>query len=165
MVSPSLWGCPDFLFFYLQQTMLERSRIRIVLILGGIALVGVILLQIYSIGQSMALANEQFDRNVHIAMDNVIMKLEQKEFLFAAESFNLELPTTARFRELALMEVSYNLQNKDSCGQLKASVHHIDSTDGVEAPPSTIFKTSKDTTQNSQQKQRSILPNICIITC
>lgn len=139
----------------LQQTMLEQSRIRIVLILGGIALIGVILLQIYSISQSMALANEQFDRNVHIAMDNVIMKLEQKEFLFAAESFNLELPTTARFRELALMEVSYNLQNKDSSGQLKASVHNLNSMDGVKAPPSTIFKTSKDTAQNSQQKQRS----------
>ncbi|MBK6933492.1 MAG: HAMP domain-containing histidine kinase [Saprospirales bacterium] len=67
---------------------MNAQRIRLIIGLMTAALIGVICLQIYWIGWSIRLNEEQFDKNVYAALNRVADKLQYYEDLAVLEALN-----------------------------------------------------------------------------
>jgi len=67
---------------------MNAQRIRLIIGMMTAALIGVICLQIYWIGWSIRLNEEQFDKNVFAVLNRVADKLQYFEDLAAIEALN-----------------------------------------------------------------------------
>ena len=67
---------------------MNAQRIRLIIGLMTVALIGVICLQIYWIGWSIRLNEEQFDKNVYAALNRVADKLQYIEDVAVLEALN-----------------------------------------------------------------------------
>jgi len=67
---------------------MSAQRIRLIIVLMSLALLGMICLQIYWISGSIRLNEEQFDKNVYAAMNRVGDKLQYYEEAAVLEALN-----------------------------------------------------------------------------
>jgi two-component system phosphate regulon sensor histidine kinase PhoR len=137
---------------------MTRGTIRLIAILMGLSLSGLVSFQLYWINSSLSISKERFRQDVHQALNNVAEKLEQQEALFTISnsfetSFDLNELDSLSFDTLKLIDrnVYSNLYiNRDSLttqGKSKLEV-------SVEQEG---FKL--DFEQQNQLKARSISPS------
>jgi len=97
---------------------MNAQRIRLIIGLMTVALVGIICLQIYWIDWNIRLNEEQFDKNVYAALNKVAGKLQYLETVSVLEAMNQSKGETGSARRTAqLLENGYaslRLGNADS---------------------------------------------------
>ncbi|MCP4441548.1 MAG: HAMP domain-containing histidine kinase [Aureispira sp.] len=118
--------------------MNPKSIWKITLVIS-FAMLGILGMQVYSIGSTLRLNAELFDNNVHAALDHVVSKLEQIEMDQTANLMNIPklIVQTDAGKEIAtaieIEEISTFLQADSSIGGYSATQDTIDISNIKEA--------------------------------
>jgi two-component system, OmpR family, phosphate regulon sensor histidine kinase PhoR len=90
---------------------MNAKRIKLIIVMMSIALLGVICLQVYWIGWNIRLNEEQFDKNVRDALNRVADKLQYYENAAVIEALNKTRASNSNIRKAArYLENGYALR-------------------------------------------------------
>lgn len=115
---------------------MSKKKIRAIMLLMAVALLGIVSLQTYSIMQAIRLNEGQFDKNALAALNRVVERLEQEEVEAAATKYDINLEPSPQLLSMKVsVEDVYMSLNNDTSVEIRYSTEES-------LPPDSLMETS-----------------------